>query len=123
MVEKVHVLGQFAIGSDDPDTGDDVGLMDIEAGQRETRRPYSPPTGEVRAPEDIGSRNNLLCVLPGDRGDNLGVRGGVRVRLTRGLEAPVFNDLVPRGQHRAYVFPPPFSSSWMLRRGIETDTN
>jgi hypothetical protein len=35
-------------------------------------------------------------------GDTLGVRGDVRVRLTRGLEAPLINDLVPtRRQRRA----------------------
>ena len=60
---------------------------------------------------------------PATGGDTLGVRSDVRVRLTRGLEAPVFNDLIPaREQSRAYDYPESFSSTWMPRRGIETDT-
>src|SRR5262245_34726919 len=75
-------------------------------------------------PEDIGTRNNLLCVLSRGR-RQFRVRSDVRVRLTLGLEAP--NSIRPRpGTPRPVAYRRPRPFSWFqgaaAKRGMTTDT-
>ena len=73
------------------------------------------------APEDDRERNSLLCVLPGDRGRHSGSswrRPGQTDTRARGTS--VQRPQPGAGSNSSYLFPTPFSSSWMPRRGIET---
>ena len=80
------------------------------------------PTG-CPAPEDDRRSNNLPCVLPGDRGRHSGSswrRPGQTDTRARGTSVP--RPQPGAGSRPSYLFPPPFSSSWIPRRGIATDT-
>src|SRR5215831_11548406 len=63
-------------------------------------------------PGDIERGNNLLRVLPADRGQQFRVRIDVRVRLSRGLKAPLCHDLRPGNKLLTTPIrgPDPFSS-------------
>src|SRR6476646_8590141 len=80
--------------------------------------------GETR-PEDIGTRNNLLCVLYRGR-RQFRVRSDVRVRLTLGLEAPSTLRPCP-GTPRPVAFRRRRPFSWFqvsaATRAMTTDTD